>query len=58
MVNHIHCYLNTCVHNHDRSCEKEMVSIVNKTSNEFCCGERVCYAVCEDYEEIGRDRDD
>lgn len=55
MTNHIHCYLNTCVHNHDRSCKKGMVSIANRTSSEFCCGERVCYAVCEDYEELEKD---
>lgn len=58
MSNDIYCYLNTCVHNHDRSCEKKMVSIANRTSSEFCCGERVCYAVCEDYEELEKDGTD
>lgn len=56
-MNHIHCYLSRCVHNRDRSCSKNTVSILYKTSNEFCCGERVCYAACEDYSE-GEERED
>lgn len=55
MVNYIHCYINNCVHNHDRKCEKNMISISWKTSNEFRCGERVCFASCDDYEELEKD---
>jgi len=56
MIN-IYCYLNSCVHNRDRSCSKNTVSIVNKTSNEFYCGERVCYAACDDYEELEKNEE-
>lgn len=55
MINHIYCYINTCVHNRDRRCSKNIISIAHKTSNEFCCGERVRHAVCEDYEELEKD---
>lgn len=55
MINHIHCYISSCAHNRDRRCSKNTVSISYKTSNEFRSGERVCYAACEDYEELEKD---
>lgn len=58
MVNNIYCYINSCIHNRNRECEKRSISITWKTSSEFYCGERKCYATCEDYEELEKDGTD
>lgn len=53
----IHCYINGCRYNADRTCTRHLISIGLKASSEFCCGDRVHYPVCEDYEEIERMED-
>lgn len=57
-MNNIYCYIASCVHNRQRKCSKTLVSISWKTSNEFSCGERKCYAACDDYEELEKDGTD
>ena len=45
-----------CAYNRNGRCGKEtLASIGYKSSGEFRNGERVVYAVCEDYKEIGED---
>lgn len=52
-MNHpyVSCYINQCVHNQGKYCMKKTISIDWKGSSEFRCGERICYPVCEDFEE-------
>lgn len=50
------CGIEECAYNRDGRCGKEtLASIGYKSSGEFRNGERVIYAVCEDYKEIGED---
>lgn len=47
------CDAEYCVYNRDRFCGRETpASIGYKSSGEFRNGERVVYAVCEDYKEL------
>lgn len=48
----VYCSCDECMYNRDRMCGKESISISWTTSNEFRCGERICYPVCADYKEV------
>ena len=50
--NHIYCIIGNCIYNKNRRCQKDIISIGWKTSNELCCGEHVRYPICEDCKEL------
>ena len=48
----ITCYITECIHNDNLNCTRPSgISIDWKDSRRYEAGERVCYPVCEDYEE-------
>ncbi len=56
-MTHLECYIDGCIHNVNRECIKSTISIHWKGSNEFSCGERIYYPICENYEETKDDGD-
>lgn len=56
-MNNVYCAIDECKYNCGRSCRRKLIYLNWKPSNEFQCGERVYYPVCEDFEEMEDNED-
>lgn len=47
----IYCNISECKYNYGKTCRKKTIYLGWKVSNEFNCGERMRFPVCEDFKE-------
>lgn len=56
MRNYVFCDVDSCIHNQNKNCKKDLITISRIMPKEITNAKTICYSVCEDYKERENDK--